>query len=116
MRLSEFKTVLLNALTDTKQLEALVGHPEFRNRLTRVCRPIAQPDDAAELVQVVCARLLRHVVACELPNFTTQHQFFAWLTILANNAHLSKKRQMIESLTCTDKKKHFGPDPHPKFP
>ena len=104
---SDFKTTLVKALTDTKGFEVLVVHPEFRNRLARICRPIAQPDDAAELVQEICARLRKHVVASELPNFTNQRQFFAWLTILANNAHLSKRRQRIESMTCTDKTKHW---------
>ena len=104
---SDFKTFLVKALTDTKQFELLVVHPEFRNRLTRICRPIAQPDDATELVQEICARLLKDVGARELPNFTTQHQFFAWLTTLANNAHLSKRRQMIESMTCADEEKRW---------
>lgn len=104
---TDFKAALVNALTDTKQFKELVVHPEFRNRLTRICRPIAQPDDATELVQEICARLLKHVCARELPNFTSHHQFFAWLTILANNADLSKRRRMIESLTCTDKKKRW---------
>jgi len=100
--LSDFKAALHDALIENRQFGQLLVYPQFRNRIMRICRWIAGPDEIEDLFHEVCLKLLNHVVAGDLPALQTQHQFFGWVEDLASNVYLSKRRERIELMDCTE--------------
>lgn len=103
--LSDFKAALYDALIENRQFERLLAHPQFRSRIMRICRLIAEPDNVEDLFHEVCLKLLNHAAAGDLPALQTQHKVLGWVAHLARNVHVSKSRERIELMACTDESK-----------
>jgi DNA-directed RNA polymerase specialized sigma24 family protein len=104
--LPDFHTAFLNTLMETRQSESLLAHPEFRDRLMRICRRLAKPDDVADLFDEVCLKILNQV-ATGLPPFRTEPQFFGWVAGLAKKVYMDQKRHRLETMACTESHKHW---------
>jgi len=104
--LPEFHTALGDALTEASQLERLLAYPEFRDRLTRICRWIARHDEVPELVDEVCLKILKRETTY-LPPYQTEYQFFGWLAVLAKNVYRNQKRDRLTTMTCTESAKQW---------
>lgn len=104
--ISDFYTAFQNTLIETSQFERLLAHPEFRERLLRICRLIAKPDDVANLFDEARVTILNQVVS-HSPPFQTESQFFGWVAAVAMKVNLDQKRRRIEMMTCTDSTKHW---------
>lgn len=103
--LPDFHTALNNALKETNQIQRLLVHPEFHERLRQLCRRIANSDDVADLVDEVGLRISKFLM--EPAGFQTEHQFFGWVAGVAKKVHRDQKRYRFEKMTCTDSGKHW---------
>lgn len=90
----EFEILLHEFLDGERRIEALLLHPEFVNRSLKICRVLTgSQDDAEDLFQDVCLRMLKYGHNLTRAKIPDKRAFFAWLSKLTHNVFLDSVRR-----------------------
>ncbi len=98
---SSIDSLLRRALTDTKQLEILLAHPEFRNRAIPICCVISGADNSEDLFLETCLTVLEQIDKIKLKTRGTENEFFAWFATVARDLYAAEGKGKSLITGCT---------------
>jgi len=90
-----FPNVLYRVINGLEPPQALLDHPEFQRRATRLCKTIKRSGHREELVREVCLQIFQsgHLKPADLQN---EEQFWRWFFVVAGNHLRARSRDCIE--------------------